>query len=196
MLLLLDNHDSFTWNLVELLRRVGKDNVNIVIPEKLNISQLEHYGQIIFSPGPGLPEEQPAMFRILEYIEKHAREEHNPIPVLGVCLGMQAIAQYFGGKLFQKKEVIHGQPAKLNIIRSEHAFFRGIGQSTTVGLYHSWAVDRTSLPECLDILAETDDGTIMAITHKYFPICGVQFHPESIITYEGAKMMRNWLRNE
>jgi anthranilate synthase component 2 len=193
MILLLDNHDSFTWNLVELLRSLGKFNDNIVTSEVFRISDLEHYDRIIFSPGPGLPEEQPAMSAVLNNLERVHHEQGIRLPLLGVCLGMQAIAKHFGGLLYQQDKVVHGQPRKLNLIHPSHSLFRGIEQGTTVGLYHSWAVERKSLPDCLEILAESEDGTIMAISHRTLPICGVQFHPESIITVEGKKIMSNWL---
>jgi anthranilate synthase/aminodeoxychorismate synthase-like glutamine amidotransferase len=190
--LLLNNHDSFTWNLFELLRRIGKINIKIVTPEKLRISDLAKYNQIIFSPGPGLPHEQPAMFDVLQAVEKLMRHRAAKISVFGVCLGMQAIAQYFGGKLVNLPRVVHGQPRKLTILRPDHPFFSGIPEGSEVGLYHSWAVDPATLPECLEILAITQNGTIMALAHKTLPIAGVQFHPESIMTPLGTRMMQNW----
>jgi len=192
-LLLLDNHDSFTWNLFELLRNTGKVNVNILKPEHLNISELYSYDKIIFSPGPGLPAEQPAMFEILKSVESLYTEGLKPIPVLGVCLGMQAIAIHFGGSLYNLRTVVHGQPRKLTILRPGHPLFRGIGEDCEVGLYHSWAVDSATLPGCLESLATTVDGTLMAMAHKTLPVCGVQFHPESIMTPYGMKMIGNWL---
>jgi len=185
-LLLLDNHDSFTWNLVELLRNKGKVSVNIITPEQLMISDLAEYDRIIFSPGPGLPGEQPAMFDILSNTGAYT-------PVLGVCLGMQAIAQFFGGTLLNLPDVVHGQQRHLKILPTCHPLFEGIPDGTPVGLYHSWAVDPHALPECIDVLATTHDGTIMALAHKTLPVCGVQFHPESIMTPLGIQMIDNWL---
>jgi anthranilate synthase/aminodeoxychorismate synthase-like glutamine amidotransferase len=185
-ILLLDNHDSFTWNLVDLLRNYDKVNVNIITPEQLRISELAEYDRIIFSPGPGLPAEQPAMFEILS-------KAGDQTPILGVCLGMQAIAQYFGGTLLNLPDVVHGQPRKLKMIRPDHPLFEGIPDGTPVGLYHSWAVDPDTLPGCLETLATTQNGTIMALAHKTFPICGFQFHPESVMTPMGMQMMHNWL---
>ncbi len=192
-LLLLDNHDSFTWNLVELLRRTGKVKVKILTPEHLQIGELKFYDRIIFSPGPGLPHEQPAMFDVLRVVEQLWNDDGKSIPVFGVCLGFQAIAEHFGGTLFNLPAVVHGQPRKLNIIRPDHRVFNGISEGSDVGLYHSWAVDRTTLPECLDPLALSSDGTLMALAHKTLPVCGVQFHPESIMTRDGKKMIENWL---
>ncbi|MCK9423846.1 MAG: aminodeoxychorismate/anthranilate synthase component II [Bacteroidales bacterium] len=193
MILLLDNHDSFTWNLVELLRLIGKVNVNICSEEMFRISDLVEYDRVVFSPGPGLPEEHPVMFEILQGVGNLRQDNGKLIPVFGVCLGMQAIAQFFGGNLFNLRDVVHGQPRKLKIIRRDHPLFIGIDQNTTVGLYHSWAVDRDSLPESLEVLALSEEGTIMALAHKTLPFCGVQFHPESIMTPEGKQMMSNWL---
>jgi anthranilate synthase component 2 len=192
-LLLLDNHDSFTWNLVELLRKAGKDNVNILTPEQLNTSELYLYDQIIFSPGPGLPFEHPAMFDILKTVESLHRDYRKKIPVFGVCLGMQAITIHFGGNLFNLPSVVHGQPRKIKILLPNHTLFKGIPDACEVGLYHSWAVDPETLPDCFDNLAITRNGTIMALSHKTLPICGVQFHPESIMTPTGITMLKNWL---
>ena len=191
-LLLLNNHDSFTWNLVELLRRNGKVNVNIFTPEQLKISELGKFSKIIFSPGPGLPQEQPAMFEILKSVEQLWKQGIS-LPVFGVCLGMQAMAIHFGGTLFNLPSVVHGQPRKLTFIQHAHPLWRGIPQGTEAGLYHSWAVDPQTLPACLETLATTNDGTIMALAHKTLPVCGVQFHPESIMTPTGSLMIQNWL---
>jgi len=191
--LLLDNHDSFTWNLVELLRCTGKVSVNILTPENLQIGDLQKFDRVIFSPGPGLPQEQPVMFDVLAAVERLGNEGGKKIPVLGVCLGFQAIAIHFGGSLFNLPTVIHGQPRKLNIMQSDHFLFRDIQNESMVGLYHSWAVNPDTLPGCLEILATTHDGTIMALAHKTLPVCGVQFHPESMMTPSGRKMVENWL---
>lgn len=192
-LLILDNHDSFTWNLAELLRSIGKVSFNIISSEKFELSSMPEYDRIIFSPGPGLPQEQPAMFRILEEIEVRQQKKERVPSILGVCLGMQAIAQHFGAKLFNLPEVVHGQPRKLTILHPDHYLFKGISDGFEAGLYHSWAVDPESLPGSLEVLAKSSDGTIMAIAHKTLPICGVQFHPESIMTEHGKKLIENWM---
>lgn len=192
-ILLLNNHDSFTWNLVELLRTTGKVNVKILNPEQLKISDLCLYDRIIFSPGPGLPREQPAMFDILKTIEQLWINGVKRIPVFGVCLGLQSIALHFGGSLFNLPSVMHGQPGKLKILYPDHPLFRGIPDACTVGLYHSWAIDPATLPHCFDTLAITHNGTIMALAHQTLPITGVQFHPESIMTPTGKQMIENWL---
>lgn len=192
-MLLLDNHDSFTWNLAELLRSIGKVDFKIVSSGDFNVDMMNQSDRIIFSPGPGLPEEQPAMFAILhELLLRHKRKEKAP-SIFGVCLGMQAIAIYFGAKLINLPEVIHGQPRKLTVLRPDHPLFRGIPDGSPVGLYHSWAVDARSMPGCLETLATTPNGIIMALTHQTLPIMGVQFHPESIMTPLGSRMIENWL---
>ena len=133
------------------------------------------------------------MAEILTSVEELFLKTWKAIPILGVCLGMQAMAVHYGARLFNLPEVVHGQPRPLRILKKEHPLFSGIEEGNTVGLYHSWAVDPDSLPECLEILASTPDGTIMALAHKTLPVCGVQFHPESIITRNGLRMMGNWL---
>ena len=191
--LLLDNHDSFTWNLFELLRVSGKVNVSIQTPERLNMQEALACDGIIISPGPGLPQEQPVMLELLNSVEWAAAEKGQSIPVFGVCLGMQAIAIHFGGSLFNLPMVVHGRPQKLRILQPEYPLFNGIPDGCEVGLYHSWAINSSTLPSCLNLLAVNDAGTIMAIAHKSLPVCGVQFHPESIMTACGQKMLANWL---
>jgi anthranilate synthase component 2 len=193
MVLLLDNHDSFTWNLAELLRTTGNADFEIVSSTEFRISRISQYSHIIFSPGPGLPAEQPAMLRILGELETRSKNGEAIPSVLGVCLGMQAIAIHFGGNLINLPTVIHGQPRKLQILKPHHPIFTGIPNHSEVGLYHSWAVDPSTLPQSLVKLAITDDGTIMALAHKTLPVVGVQFHPESVMTLDGKKMVENWL---
>ena len=185
-ILLLDNHDSFTFNLVELLRNNGKVSFNVIKSDELRLSTVAAYDRIIFSPGPGLPGEQPAMFDIL-------REYGETRPVLGICLGLQAIAMFYGGKLFNLPKVVHGQPRSLEIISPGHYIFNGIPNGTEAGLYHSWAVDADSLPPCLAITALSTDSIIMGLAHKKYDVCGLQFHPESFITCWGQKMLDNWI---
>lgn len=190
--LILDNHDSFTWNLAWLLRSIGIVDFDVISSSDFRLPVMESYGKIIFSPGPGLPEEQPAMAEILKQVEDaYGRREPTP-SILGVCLGMQAIATWFGGRLVNLPKVVHGQPRILHILRRDHLLFQGFPEDSQVGLYHSWAVDPTALPGCLDVLASSSDGTIMALAHKVLPVIGVQFHPESVITTHGKLLMENW----
>lgn len=192
-ILLLDNHDSFTWNLVELLRAAGKGSTIILRPEELRPGWAGSFDRVIFSPGPGLPQEQPVMFRVLEQVGKLFLSGEKTVPVLGVCLGMQAVALHYGGSLFNLSFVVHGQSRELLIRKKDHPLFRGIPDRTPVGLYHSWAVDPDSLPGTLEVLAHSPEGTVMALAHRSLPVCGVQFHPESFMTRDGLAMVRNWL---
>jgi anthranilate synthase component 2 len=188
-ILLVDNHDSFTYNLAELLRGHGKVTFNIVTADRLHSGEAGLYDKILFSPGPGIPEEHPKMFEILE-------RYGSTKPILGICLGMQAMAIHFGGKLMNLPEVIHGQPRKVNVCQPQHYLFEGVPEQFFAGLYHSWAVDKDSLPGCLTMLAQTENEIPMALSHNIFDLCGVQFHPESIITEHGQQIINNWIEHE
>ena len=154
---------------------------------------MDTFNRIIFSPRPGLPGGLPDMFIIIRVMKLlHARNETFP-SIFGVCLGMEAIAVHFSANLINLPEVVHGQPRKLTIVNQDHPLFHSIADGSPVGLYHSWAIDRETLPASLETLAISGDGTIMALAHKKLPICGVQFHPESIMTPLGSLMIQNWL---
>jgi len=185
-ILLLDNHDSFSYNLAELLRSFNKVRFNIITPEKLVMEKVRDYDKILFSPGPGLPQEQPVMFEVL-------RNFGELKPILGICLGFQAIALHFGCRMYHLPVVVHGQPRELSIIVPDHYLFRDIPQHTTVGLYHSWAFKRKGVPKPVLPLAESPEGILMALTHEDYDICGLQFHPESILTQVGRKIIGNWI---
>jgi anthranilate synthase/aminodeoxychorismate synthase-like glutamine amidotransferase len=185
-ILLLDNHDSFTYNLAELLRNHGKVSFNIVLPEDLVLEEVRSYDKVLLSPGPGVPGESPVMFHLLENF-------HRTKPILGICLGHQAIGLYFGASLENLEQVIHGQPRKLAFMDPRHYLFRGIDASTVAGLYHSWVIGKENFPEEMNIIASSEEGMIMGIAHKTYDICGLQFHPESIITPMGRKMIDNWI---
>jgi len=144
------------------------------------------FDKVIFSPGPGLPEEQPAMFEILRHYSLSK-------PILGICLGLQAIALFYGGELFNMPKVVHGQPRSLDILSPQHYLFKDIPQGMQAGLYHSWAVSEASLPSCLEITARSEDGIIMGLAHRQNDVCGLQFHPESVITSLGQRLMDNWI---
>ena len=185
-ILLLDNHDSFTYNLAGLLRNHGKVTFNIIRPENLIFEEVQYFDKILFSPGPGVPDEHPAMYRLLELF-------HRTKPILGICLGHQAIGAFFGATIENLDRVIHGQQRKLSFLDPGHYLFREIEGNTVVGLYHSWVIGKEKFPEELQILAISEEGLIMAIAHKTYDICGLQFHPESIITVNGQKMIDNWI---
>jgi anthranilate synthase component 2 len=187
-ILLLDNHDSFTYNLAGLLRNHSKVTFNIIRPEDLVFGEVRFFDKILFSPGPGVPDESPAMFRLLELFYKTK-------PILGICLGHQAIGAFFGAVIENLDRVIHGQQRMLSLLDPGHYLFRGIERNTKVGLYHSWVVGKEKIPEELQILALSEEGLIMAIAHKTYDICGLQFHPESIITAQGQKIIDNWINH-
>ncbi|MGE5424202.1 MAG: anthranilate synthase component II [Syntrophothermus sp.] len=195
-LLLIDNHDSFTWNLVELFQTRCKCTVNIVRSEYASECDVSKYRGVIFSPGPGLPDEHPGMNYILDKVEELFFKNRIVLPVLGVCLGMQAIAIHYSGRLYNLDKVVHGQSCKLYFPGENHFLFKGIQEGTRAGLYHSWAVDPRFLPGSLEVTAVSEDNVIMALQHKTLPVCGIQFHPESVMTMEGYTMMMNWLFTE
>ncbi len=186
-ILLIDNYDSFTYNLVESFRRLDGCTLEVVTHDRVELPAVADYDRIVFSPGPGLPDEYPAMFRILEAY-------HREKAILGICLGHQAIARYFGGRLGNLPAVQHGRAVKIHITDPDEYLFRDLPAETTVGLYHSWEVRDYELPPTLRITARTEGGTVMALAHREYDVRGLQFHPESFITREGERMLENWVR--
>jgi anthranilate synthase/aminodeoxychorismate synthase-like glutamine amidotransferase len=184
--LLLDNNDSFTYNLAELLRNNSKVTFNICKAAKLVSDRISEYDKILFSPGPGIPDEHQSISEILRIYGKTKS-------IFGVCLGHQAIAQYFGAHLYNLDNVRHGELISVNILSPAHKLFTGISLQFEAGLYHSWAVEKEDLPENLRITALSGDSIIMGLAHQTLDICSVQFHPESIMTRHGQKMLDNWI---
>ena len=186
MLLVIDNYDSFTYNLVQYLGELGAE-MRIFRNDEITIEEIENDlkpDKILISPGPGTPDDAGVS---LEVLEKFGGR----VPVLGVCLGHQAIGQIFGGKVVRAPVPVHGKPVE--IIHDGKTLFKDLPQNFEAGRYHSLIVERESLPECLEISAESADGLIMGLRHKEHKIEGVQFHPESILTPEGKKLLRNFL---
>jgi len=183
--LLVDNYDSFTYNLAQLLEESKLCSFDIVKNDKINFSLIESYDKIMLSPGPGLPSEAGEMMKVIE-------QYHDSKSIFGVCLGMQAIAEFFGGKLINLSQVFHGIKAEILIDISE-PIFKGLKPKIEVGLYHSWAVDNDYLPDCLTVTAKSSKGIIMSLSQKKFDVNGVQFHPESYMTPDGRKIIENWL---
>jgi anthranilate synthase component 2 len=183
MLLLLDNYDSFTYNLKDYLEQLGA-HVLVVRNDERTIAELNKLPiqGIVISPGPGKPEHSGVLMELISYY-------HTRIPMLGICLGHQAIGQFFGAKLDKAKEPVHGKTSK--IIVSDHPMFHNMPTTFKVCRYHSLLL-KTPLPEPLDVTAHTEDGTIMAMAHKTLPIWGVQYHPEAILTENGLQLLRNW----
>ncbi|MFO7573953.1 MAG: aminodeoxychorismate/anthranilate synthase component II [Bacteroidales bacterium] len=183
-LLIIDNHDSFTWNLVQLAREAGAEDIRVSPSETALEAKPALFDRIIFSPGPGLPEEFPVMFEILKRYPKKR--------ILGVCLGLQAIGIHFGAKIINMEDVSHGRQIKVNITEPDY-LFTGLPGRFDAGLYHSWVLTGESFPADLLVTAMSDDHRIMAVRHRELDIHGVQFHPESVMTPVGAQIMSNWL---
>ena len=183
-IVIIDNYDSFTYNLSHLVKELGAE-VTVVRNDQFELKDLEPYSKIILSPGPGIPSEAGLL---LDVIKTYAGKK----PILGVCLGHQAIGEAFGGKLENLSDVFHGVATPCHII-SDDPIFSGIGCDITIGRYHSWVVSKESFPDCLEVTAESDEGQIMALRHKTMNIRGIQFHPESVLTPDGKKMLQNWM---
>lgn len=183
-LVVIDNYDSFTYNLVHLVKELGAD-VDVKRNDQFQLSELEPYDKIILSPGPGIPSEAGLL---LDVIKTYAGRKS----MLGVCLGHQAIGEVFGAKLENLSQVFHGVATSIKLLGND-PIFKGLPRRIVVGRYHSWVVSKEGFPDCLEITAESDDGEIMGLRHKDFDIRGIQFHPESVLTPEGKNIMRNWL---
>jgi anthranilate synthase component II len=184
-LLIVDNHDSFTYNLVHLVEEAGGKDFEIQFNDQIDLEAAAQFDKFLFSPGPGLPDEFPAMKLLLDLYKTKKS-------FLGICLGHQAIAEYFGGQLYNLPEVVHGQQKKIEQLDND-PLFRGLEKNLQVGLYHSWLVSHDNFPSKLEISALSHENRIMGLHHKNLDIRGLQFHPESIMTPDGLKMMRNWL---
>ena len=182
---IIDNYDSFTYNLAHLVKQLGA-KVEVFRNDQFTLNQLERFTKIILSPGPGIPEEAGLL---MDVIRTYAGRK----PMLGVCLGHQAIAEVFGGKLVNLKEVYHGIATEGTQFGND-PIFSGLPKRIVMGRYHSWVVDRAGFPDCLEVTAMSDDGQIMALRHRNYKIHGIQFHPESVLTPEGATIVRNWLQ--
>lgn len=182
---IIDNYDSFTYNLAHLMKQLGA-KVEVFRNDQFTLNQLERFTKIILSPGPGIPEEAGLL---MDVIRTYAGRK----PMLGVCLGHQAIAEVFGGKLVNLKEVYHGIATEGTQFGND-PIFSGLPKRIVMGRYHSWVVDRAGFPDCLEVTAMSDDGQIMALRHRNYNIHGIQFHPESVLTPEGATIVRNWLQ--
>jgi len=183
-ILVIDNYDSFTYNLVQYLKDLSSGEVVVKRNDEIEIEAIEAFDKILISPGPGLPKNA----GIIKNVIKHFGSSKS---ILGVCLGMQAIAEVYGGSLVNLKEVYHGVSSSMSIEKDD-SLFESISSPTEVGRYHSWAMKDEGLTE-LEIIARTEDNCIMAIRHKEFNVKGVQFHPESVLTSEGKRMIKNWL---
>ena len=183
-IVIIDNYDSFTYNLSHLVKELGAE-VTVYRNDQSQLNQLEVFDKIILSPGPGIPSEAGLL---LDVIRTYAGRK----PILGVCLGHQAIGEVFGGKLTNLSDVYHGIATEGTQFGVD-PIFTGLPKRIIMGRYHSWVVDRVDFPSCLEITAVSDDGQIMALRHRNYNIHGIQFHPESVLTPEGRTIIKNWL---
>lgn len=185
-ILVLDNYDSFTYNLVHYLEKVSDATIEVYRNDKIALKEIERFDKILLSPGPGIPSEAGIL---LDVIKTYASSKS----ILGVCLGQQAIAEAFGGSLNNMSEVFHGVATPIEII-CEDSIFKNIPKKLNVGRYHSWCVNKNDFPKDLEITAVDEHGNIMALKHKTFDVKGVQFHPESVLTEYGLQMIENWIK--
>ena len=186
MLLMIDNYDSFTYNLVQYLGELGED-VRVYRNDEITLEQIEalHPTRIVISPGPCTPNEAGVSVPVI-------RRFAGKIPLLGVCLGHQSIGQAFGGRIVHAKQLMHGKVSRIN--HQNTGVFRDLPNPLTATRYHSLVIERESLPDCLDVTAWTDDGEIMGVRHRQLAVEGVQFHPESFLTERGHDLLANFLR--
>ncbi|MBW3466567.1 anthranilate synthase component II [Arthrospiribacter ruber] len=184
-ILVLDNYDSFTYNLVYIIRQLGfGSQMDIIRNDKISLEAVSGYDKILLSPGPGIPEQAGIMPELLKMYSPNK-------DILGICLGHQAIGEAFGGSLINLSEVVHGLASEVSV--EQDLLFVGIPEKFKIGRYHSWVINEKTLSPDLEVIARTPDGQIMGVRHKELKVKGLQFHPESVLTEHGSKMMQNWL---
>jgi len=183
-IVIIDNYDSFTYNLSHLIKELGVD-VTVYRNDQFQLEQLEEFDKIVLSPGPGIPSEAGLL---LDVIRTYAGRK----PIFGVCLGHQAIGEVFGGRLTNLSDVYHGVATEGTQF-GNNTIFKGLPQRIVMGRYHSWVVSKDGFPDCLEITAESDEGQIMGLRHREYDIHGIQFHPESVLTPQGKTIIANWL---
>lgn len=186
-ILVFDNYDSFTYNLVHLVEKIVKDKVDVYLNDEISLEKVAEYDKIILSPGPGIPSEAGLL---LPLIKEYAASKS----ILGVCLGHQAIGEVFGGKLVNLTTVFHGVATNCTLRNADSKLFKNLPEQIEVGRYHSWIISEENFPDELEITAKDDNGYIMALQHKQYDVQGVQFHPESVLTPDGDIILRNWLK--
>ena len=192
-ILVFDNYDSFTYNLVHMLEHILNHKVDVFRNDEISLDDVGQYEKILLSPGPGIPEEAGILLPLIrKYAPTHS--------IFGVCLGHQAIGEAFGGKLSNLTKVYHGIASPITLVKDlkissfDNDWFTNLEQTLTVGRYHSWVVKDEDFPHELEITSREENQMIMSIRHKIFDVQGVQFHPESVLTLEGERMIRNWLQ--
>ena len=187
-LIVIDNYDSFTYNLVYAVKRITGLPVKVARNDEVSLDEISVFDKIILSPGPGLPSEAGLLTEIIRVFAPSKS-------ILGVCLGHQAIGEVFGGRLVNLTKVFHGVATPVKTTGNLSVLFKGIPESFNAGRYHSWIVDKENLPDCLEITSVDNEGMIMSLRHKELNVEGVQFHPESVLTPLGEKMIENWINS-
>jgi len=187
-ILVIDNYDSFTYNLVHYLKELSGREVDVFRNDMISVEKAAEYDRILISPGPGVPKDAGISMKLIK--ELGAKKK-----IFGVCLGCQSIAEVYGGSIRNLDQVFHGVATYMKVLDQDETIFSGVPESFTAGRYHSWVVNKNDLPECLTVTAEDSEGQIMAISHKDYNVKGVQFHPESVLTRYGKQMIMNWLEN-
>lgn len=185
-ILILDNYDSFTYNLVHMVEKITGDFPTVYRNDEISLEEIDDYDMIMLSPGPGIPDEAGIL---KDVIKMYASKK----PIFGVCLGLQAIAEVFGGKIINMDEVFHGVATEMSIVKENATIFRDVPKTFLAARYHSWIASEENFPDELEITAVDEDGKIQAIQHKEFPMSAVQFHPESILTEVGEQLVRNFI---
>jgi anthranilate synthase component 2 len=188
-ILVIDNYDSFTYNLVYYIEQITGERVKVSRNDEISLEAVNQYDKILLSPGPGIPSEAGIC---LDLVRQYAPSKS----VIGICLGHQAIAEAFGSSLLNLSRVHHGVATTVTIINDQEPLFKGIPVKINAGRYHSWVVERNGLPDCFTITCEDDEGIIMGISHKQYDVRGLQFHPESVLTEYGMDLIRNWIEIE
>lgn len=185
-IVIIDNYDSFTYNLSHLIKEIGAE-VTVIRNNQFTLNQLERFDKIVLSPGPGIPSEAGLLLDVIKTYKGRK-------PILGVCLGHQAIGEVFGGTLENLSDVFHGVATEGTQFSNDY-IFDSLPKRITMGRYHSWVVSRENFPTCLEVTAVSDEGQIMALKHKNYDIHGIQFHPESVLTPEGKTILRNFIES-
>jgi len=188
-ILVLDNYDSFTYNLVQYIERVLKSPVDVFRNDQIALEEVGHYDKVLISPGPGIPTEAGIT---LELIRRYGPTKS----ILGVCLGHQAIAEAYGGRIRNLSKVYHGVSGEMQQLVDDDYLFEGVPEAFDAGRYHSWVVEGDSLPADLEVTVKNDEELVMALRHRVHDVRGVQFHPESVLTEYGGRMILNWIKNQ
>lgn len=187
-ILVLDNYDSFTYNLVHYIEEITGEKVDVFRNDKISIAEVAKYDKIVLSPGPGIPDEAGILKELIK--------TYGPTKsILGVCLGCQAIAEVYGGSLINMKEVYHGVARNVNIEDYDDYIYTELPASFMAGRYHSWVVDSNTLPESIAVTSRDDNGLVMGLRHRVHDVRGVQFHPESVLTEHGKQLISNWIKH-